>query len=366
MSADVLGEYLREQKQVHGVGVDKPRYRRPRRAATVPVRKFDDDVTPEAWQRALGRFSDLLQARGAKPGRGGGNWHCWHGDKNPSLSVDLEGGVFNCFGCGAGAGENAFTVMLDDEFGGDVRRLYETVRDELGRPQLKAKTVREPEPPIEAYEPPGQGQGASLHLASAPSGGMPSRPPEPVPADAGYTLVEARPGIETGRPAFEVRDADGAVHGILPDGSRPPVWLLKALAGEREGRAMALKSVRLAAEHLLAALEPPVPPMLDWSGIDLLEPGEALHLGLPIPATGAVGLVGATGSGKSWVLQWLIEHYAGLVLLAAMEDGWEERWQAVPPSYRQNIDLRVIQPQDADLESHRRRRRLSPAGADSG
>ena len=48
---------------------------------------------------------DLIHSYGVALEHKGGSWMglCpFHEDKNPSLSVDRNKGLFNCFGCGAG------------------------------------------------------------------------------------------------------------------------------------------------------------------------------------------------------------------------------------------------------------------------
>ena len=53
---------------------------------------------------ALKRFAQNLQDAGYQPA-GGAKWRCGnstaheHGDRNPSVSVDLQAGLFNCHGC---------------------------------------------------------------------------------------------------------------------------------------------------------------------------------------------------------------------------------------------------------------------------
>jgi DNA primase len=49
-------------------------------------------------------------------GRSRGLVRCiFHEDGRPSLSIDLDGGVFNCFGCGAQGGRRRFAELVGEE-----------------------------------------------------------------------------------------------------------------------------------------------------------------------------------------------------------------------------------------------------------
>lgn len=59
----------------------------------------------------FGRHLDLKPLRG----RSRGVVKCrFHEDRTPSLSVDLDAGVFNCFGCGAHGGIRRFAELVGE------------------------------------------------------------------------------------------------------------------------------------------------------------------------------------------------------------------------------------------------------------
>jgi DNA primase len=63
------------------------------------------------------RFSDLLHRHvpGFIPRNGRGVVLClFHQEKTPSLSIDLEKGVFHCFGCGVGGGVKKFAELVGE------------------------------------------------------------------------------------------------------------------------------------------------------------------------------------------------------------------------------------------------------------
>lgn len=63
------------------------------------------------------RFSDLVHRHIPKftPCDGRGLVLClFHQEKTPSLSIDLEKGVFHCFGCGAEGGVKRFAELLGE------------------------------------------------------------------------------------------------------------------------------------------------------------------------------------------------------------------------------------------------------------
>lgn len=63
------------------------------------------------------RFSDLLARHlpTFPPRNGRGMVLCiFHSEKTPSLSIDLEKGVFHCFGCGVGGGVKKFAELVGE------------------------------------------------------------------------------------------------------------------------------------------------------------------------------------------------------------------------------------------------------------
>lgn len=75
----------------------------------------------------LGDLGDLFrQHLDLSPlrGRGCGTVRCpFHGeDKHPSLSVDLDRGLFHCFSCGVGGGVKKFAELVGAASAGGVRR----------------------------------------------------------------------------------------------------------------------------------------------------------------------------------------------------------------------------------------------------
>ncbi len=66
------------------------------------------------------RFADLVHRHipGFTPRNGRGVILClFHEEKTPSLSIDLEKGVFHCFGCDAGGGVKDFAQLVGEPLG---------------------------------------------------------------------------------------------------------------------------------------------------------------------------------------------------------------------------------------------------------
>jgi len=75
-------------------------------------------VRAHVSSRALfGRHLDLSRLRGGR----GVVACCFHRDRTPSLSVDVERGLFNCFSCGARGGVRRFAELVGEPVG-HVRR----------------------------------------------------------------------------------------------------------------------------------------------------------------------------------------------------------------------------------------------------
>lgn len=65
------------------------------------------------------RFTDMLHrhAPDFRPRGTRGTVRClFHEDKTPSLSFDIEKGVFHCFGCGQSGGVKAFALAVGEEW----------------------------------------------------------------------------------------------------------------------------------------------------------------------------------------------------------------------------------------------------------
>ena len=71
---------------------------------TLKVNNFLNEFEKDDVKRYID-IVDLFHHFGVKLTKSGNHYKgkCpWHNDKNPSLSVDREKGLFNCFGCDAG------------------------------------------------------------------------------------------------------------------------------------------------------------------------------------------------------------------------------------------------------------------------
>ena len=65
-----------------------------------------------AEEGIFARHLDLAQLRGRRRGR---VLCIFHRDRTASLSVDLDRGLFNCFGCGAQGGVAKFTELVGEQ-----------------------------------------------------------------------------------------------------------------------------------------------------------------------------------------------------------------------------------------------------------
>ena len=73
----------------------------------------------------FGKYLDLSQLRGPR-----GTVVCiFHKDRTPSLSVDLERGLFHCFGCGAQGGVRRFAELVGER--PETRRWVGPIESEL-------------------------------------------------------------------------------------------------------------------------------------------------------------------------------------------------------------------------------------------
>lgn len=80
-----------------------------------------------ATVQLFGRHVDLTPLRGK---RRGVVRCCFHDDSHASLSVDLESGLFNCFGCGERGGYRRFAELVGER---DTARSSQSVRRHAGR-----------------------------------------------------------------------------------------------------------------------------------------------------------------------------------------------------------------------------------------
>jgi len=82
----------------------------------------------------FGRHLDLAPLNGRRRGL----VHCrFHEDPRPSLSVDLDKGVFHCFGCGVGGGMKRFSELVG-EAPADVSTRPATREPEVQRARREA------------------------------------------------------------------------------------------------------------------------------------------------------------------------------------------------------------------------------------
>lgn len=68
------------------------------------------------------RFTDMLSRQGIALQRDKGMVHClFHGpERTPSLHIDLERGLFHCFGCGVGGGVKKFAELVGEPWKGSL------------------------------------------------------------------------------------------------------------------------------------------------------------------------------------------------------------------------------------------------------
>ncbi len=81
------------------------------------------------------RHLDLTPLRG----RSHGLVRCWlHDDRSPSLSLDLDRGVFHCFSCGVGGGVKKFRELVGEvPAPSSIRRSRESEQQRAGREVLE-------------------------------------------------------------------------------------------------------------------------------------------------------------------------------------------------------------------------------------
>ena len=84
--------------------------------------RTDSDIsvtTSLTWKE---RFTDLLARHGISMRGPRGIVRClFHQDKTPSLSIDIERGLFHCFGCGASGGVRKFAELLGEKWANNHR-----------------------------------------------------------------------------------------------------------------------------------------------------------------------------------------------------------------------------------------------------
>ena len=106
-----------------------------------PLRRTDT-MRPE-YRRAdalrsglVPALDELLRTAGYRPGRRADIWHCGqtdnhtHGDRNPSVSADLEKGVFKCHGCGVSGDRVTLAADLERTTTAEyLRGIYDRMRE---------------------------------------------------------------------------------------------------------------------------------------------------------------------------------------------------------------------------------------------
>ncbi len=120
---------------------------------TLKVDGFLEEFEKEEVKRGVD-IVGLFNSFGVKLTRKGKSYSglCpWHEDKNPSLSVDREQGLYHCFGCG----EAGDVVSLVEKMKGlGFREAMEYLRKEAGRPAIPAPARPDPQPPAKEPESP--------------------------------------------------------------------------------------------------------------------------------------------------------------------------------------------------------------------
>src|SRR5262245_48100658 len=91
----------------------------------------------ESAVEIFGRHLDLTPLRG----RHRGLVRCpFHQDRTPSLSVDLEAGMFHCFGCGASGGIAKFRELVGEQPTTANAETYSPSQRSTRTPLLEART----------------------------------------------------------------------------------------------------------------------------------------------------------------------------------------------------------------------------------
>jgi len=120
---------------------------------TLKVASFLEEFEKEEVKRGVD-IVGLFNSFGVKLARKGKSYSglCpWHEDKNPSLSVDREQGLYHCFGCG----EAGDVVSLVEKMKGvGFREALEYLRKEAGRLPAPAPSKPDPKPPAKEPESP--------------------------------------------------------------------------------------------------------------------------------------------------------------------------------------------------------------------
>ena len=127
-----------------------------------PLRRHD--LRPE-YRRAdalrsglVPALDELLRTAGYRPGRRADIWHCGqtdnhtHGDRNPSVSADLEKGVFKCHGCGVSGDRVTLAADLERTTTAEyLRGIYDRMR-ELDGYKPSARRSADDQVPDHAYD----------------------------------------------------------------------------------------------------------------------------------------------------------------------------------------------------------------------